>query len=110
MMRQNAMSVKPISTVQRRLRDHQFYAEVLNTRHAALDVTVGMLAAATGLAAKTLLSLLTCDQPPIRLAAARCILEQSVRLRDAADLERRVMALEERAEIVPTILRAVGVE
>ena len=70
----------------RRLQEHK--ADLVHRSAAAL--TAGNLEAI-----KTLLSLLAAGSPPaVRLGAARAILDLSMRLREAADTEERLAALE----------------
>jgi hypothetical protein len=56
----------------------------------------GMLTAAALESVKTLLTLQAASNPPaVRLGAARSVLEIGMKLREAADLEARVAALEQ---------------
>ena len=89
-----------VATVTRRLREPAFRAEVLKARAELVHRAVGVLSDACVAASTTLVELLSSRHDGIRLASARCILEQAVRLRDAADLEARVIQLEEVAQTV----------
>jgi hypothetical protein len=58
--------------------------------------TGGMLTAAAGEAVKTLLALQKDTAPPAtRLGAARAVLELGMKVRETAELEQRLAALEE---------------
>jgi hypothetical protein len=60
--------------------------------------TAGTLTAAAGEAVQTLLELLkSTASAPVRLGAARAVLEIGMKVREAADLEERLAALEENA-------------
>jgi hypothetical protein len=61
------------------------------------------LTAASTESIKTLLTLQQSGVPPAtRLGAARAVLEIGIRLREAADLETRLAALEERLNVAGT--------
>lgn len=63
----------------------------------AIDRGLGKLADAVADAAQTARNLLAeAEGENVRLAAEKLILEQAVRLSDAAELEERIRALEER--------------
>ena len=88
-----------LSTAHRRLQDPDFRRRLDDLRADMLRRTAGMLAAAAGEAVKTLLALQKDTvQAAVRLGAARAILEVGLRVREAADFERRLGELERRAE------------
>ncbi len=81
-------------TAWRRLNDPAVRQQVRDARAALIDHTVSRLAAASMGAAATLVALLDAESEPVRLRAAVAILEQTVKLRDSEELERRLAALE----------------
>ena len=89
-----------ISTVQRRLQDPEFKAELQKVRSDMVQRAANTLTAAMMEAIKTLLSL---QQPSTaaatRLGAARTILEMGIKIREVADLEERLTALEQQAAV-----------
>lgn len=76
--------------------DAAFRRRVSELRDAMYSAAVGRLADLTGTAAEVLGELLESQADNVRLAAARTILEQAVRMHDHADLLRRLDALEQR--------------
>jgi hypothetical protein len=84
------------ATVQRRLNDPAFQKRLQEIRSDMVKRTAGTLTAASTEAVKTLLAL---QQPAIphavRLGAARSILEIGIKMREVADLEERLTALEQ---------------
>src|SRR5262249_30909778 len=66
-------------------------------RQSVLDRTVVRLLDANGKAVSTLVALLDGDHAPTKARSAVAILELALKLRDALDLEARVVALEEAA-------------
>ena len=83
-------------TVYRRLKNPAFRRQVQAVRADMVQRSAGMLTAAAAEAVKTLLALQGAPTPPAtRLGAARAILEIGLRLREVADLETRIAALEE---------------
>ena len=99
-----------VATVTRRLREPEFRADVLEARARMVEQSVGLLAAATADAAATLRRLLHSPQDAVALAAARTILEQTIRITEHVVLEQRVADLEDVAEHVAAGagLRSVG--
>ena len=87
-----------VRTAFRRLGDAKFRARVSSLRSRLVDRAVGLLAATNAKAAATLRALLDDDAATVRLNAARCVLEATTRLRDAAELEERLQALERHVE------------
>src|SRR5262249_39641770 len=86
-------------TVYRRLRDPDFRARLQAVRADMVQRTAGALTAAAAEAVRTLLALQGPSEPPaVPLGAARAILEIGVKLREAAELEARVAALEQQAQ------------
>ena len=82
-------------TIQRWLDDDAFVAAVREARAAALDSALGRLHSLSLKAATTLGLLLSPrSQPSIRLAAARAVLEASLRLRESLDFEARLADVE----------------
>ncbi len=87
------------STAYRRLRDPAFGQRLQQVRGDMVQRTSGMLTAAAGEAVKALLALLKEGTPPaVRLGAARAVIELGMKVRDAAELEQRIAALEAAAE------------
>jgi hypothetical protein len=86
-------------TAFRRLKDAAFQERVQATRLEMVQRTGGMLTAASLEAVKTLMQLLqTSSSATVRLGAARTILDLSMKVREAADLEIRLVQLEDRAK------------
>lgn len=86
------------STVYRRLADPDFRRQLQGFRADMVQRTAGTLTAAATEAVKTLLALQQASVPAaVRLGAARAVLEIGMKLREVADLEDRLAALEEQA-------------
>jgi hypothetical protein len=82
-------------TIYRRLADPAFKHELQVLRADMVQRTSGTLTAAATEAVKSLLELLKPATPhATRLGAARSVLELGVKLREAAELEARIAALE----------------
>jgi hypothetical protein len=83
-------------TVYRRLENPSFRRQMLALRADMVERTAGTLTAAGAESVRTLIVL---QQPAIaaavRLGAARAVLELGVKLREAAELEGRIAALEQ---------------
>jgi hypothetical protein len=91
--RQCGLSVR---TVYRRLAEADFRRRLQALRADLVQRTAGALTAAATEAVRTLLELQKPSAPPaVRLGAARSVLELGLKLREAADLEERLAALEE---------------
>ena len=87
-------------TVYRRLQDPGFRAQVQAARGEMVTRSAGLLTAAAGEAVRTLLSLQKDATPPaVRLGAARAVLELGIKVRELADLETRIAALEAQAGV-----------
>jgi AcrR family transcriptional regulator len=85
------------ATVYRRLKDTEFQKKLQEIRSDMVRRTAGGLTAAGMEFVKTLLELSKPPAPyPVRLGAARAGLEIGAKLRESADLEQRVVELEER--------------
>ncbi len=82
-------------TAHRRLADPEFRRRVSAVRGELLVGGGGRLSDAATQAVDVLRELLDADADTIRLAAARTILQQSVALRTAAELEQRIARLEQ---------------
>ena len=83
-------------TVYRRLDDPDFQGRLQAMRADMVQRTAGALTAAATEAVRTLLDLLKPPAPPAaRLGAARSVLEIGVKLREVAEFEVRLAALEE---------------
>jgi AcrR family transcriptional regulator len=90
----NKAGVSP-ATVYRRLKEREFRKELQRLRSEMMQRMADMLAAAGGEAVKSLLALLKDGGPAtVRLGAARSVIELAVKLREAADFEPRIAALE----------------
>jgi AcrR family transcriptional regulator len=84
------------TTVQRRLQDPEFKARLQEIRSDMVKRNASTLTAASGEAIKTLLSLQQPTSPPaVRLGAARSVLEIGIKMREIADVEERLAALEQ---------------
>jgi Homeodomain-like domain len=84
------------STVYRRLRDVKFRLRLQTIRMEMVERTSGMLTASGGEFVKTLLALVKDNIPhAVRLGAARAGLELGMKIREMAELETRIAALEE---------------
>jgi hypothetical protein len=82
-------------TVQRRLKDPAFCLRLQEFKADMVKRASGNLTAASGEAIKTLVSLLGPTIPhAVRLGAARTTLEMGIRMREVADTEERLAALE----------------
>jgi hypothetical protein len=87
-------------TVYRRLKEPAFKARLQEIRTDMVRRSAGMLTAAAGEAVRTLLALQKEAVPPaVRLGAARAILELGIKVREIADLEARIAALEAEAGV-----------
>ncbi len=86
------------STVCRRLNDPDFRAELDRARSRMVDAAVGRLARSMSAAAMTLRKLLNATSEMVRLSAARSIIELHTKIRESAELERRLSELEERSK------------
>jgi hypothetical protein len=81
--------------VYRRLEDPEFSRRLKQLRADMIQRTAGALTAAATEAVRTLLELQKAAAPPaVRLGAARSVLEIGIKMREAADLEERLSALE----------------
>jgi hypothetical protein len=90
--RQNGVHVR---TVYRRHKDPAFRQEVQAVRTDMVQRAAATMTAAAQEAVKTLVLLQGASNPaPVRLGAARSVLEIGIKLREAADLEQRLAALE----------------
>src|SRR5262249_13032182 len=88
------------ATVYRRLQDPEFQRQLQETQAEMVRRTSGTLTAAGTEAIKTLLGLLQPSTPAaVRLGAARTVLELGIKMRELAELEKRVAALEERSDL-----------
>ena len=87
------------ATVYRRLQDPEFQRQLQETQAEMVRRTSGTLTAAGTEAIKTLLALLQPSTPAaVRLGAARTVLELGIKIRELAELEKRVAALEQRSD------------
>ena len=94
------------NTAYRRLADADFRRQLQTLRADMVQRTAGALTAAATEAVRALLDLLKPSTPHAsRLGAARSVLEIGVKLREAAELEERLAALEER---LPADAEAAG--
>jgi transposase len=83
------------STIYRRLKNAAFCRRLKNLRTDMVQRASAMLTAAAMESVKTLLELQKpTNTGPVRLGAARSVLEMGVKLREVADLEQRIAALE----------------
>jgi hypothetical protein len=85
-------------TAHRRLKEEAFQKRLRDVRAEMVQRTAGMLTGSGLEAGKTLVSLLDPTVPPtVRHGAARTILELGLKLRENAEMEERIAALEARA-------------
>jgi hypothetical protein len=86
-----------VSTAYRRLADPDFKRQLQAVRADMVQRTAGALTAAATEAVRTLLELQKATNPAaVRLGAARAVLEIGMKVREVAELEERLAALEER--------------
>jgi hypothetical protein len=85
------------STAYRRLRSRPFRRRLDRARQEMLDRALGHLSRGGTEAAITLRKLLRSEDARVKLGAAKCILESGAKVKEAAELERRIAALEEQA-------------
>ena len=84
------------ATVSRRMSDPEFRATVQQARSQLLEQATGKAASVATRAIQTLSALLGPQNPkPIRLGAARAVLEHVVRLREHGELSERLSQLEQ---------------
>ena len=92
------------STVYRRLKDPAFLQRLQALKAEMVQRAAAMLTAAAMESVKTLLELQkSTNTGAVRLGAARSVLEMGVKLREVADLERRIVALEEQLAGAPPV-------
>ena len=86
------------STVYRRLADADFRRRLQALQRDMVSRTAGTLTAAASEAVRTLLELQKSSaSDAVRLGAARAVLEMGMKIRESADLEERLAALEKAA-------------
>jgi hypothetical protein len=86
-------------TIYRRLQAPEFRRQLQEVRTDMVRRSAGMLTAAASSAVTTLLALQKDSVPPaVRLGAARAVLEIGIKVREMADLEARIAALEAQAQ------------
>jgi hypothetical protein len=84
------------ATVKRRMQDPEFRRQLQEVRSDMVKRAAGTLTAASTEAIKTLLSLQQATiQNAVRLGAARSILEIGIKMREVADMDERLTALEQ---------------
>jgi hypothetical protein len=88
-------------TVHRRLADSQFQRLVTTLRGEMVNRATGRLSDDATKAVETLAALLSAKSEPVRLGAARSILELGAKLRESTELERRIADLEARTNGKP---------
>lgn len=82
------------STVYERLRDPAFRARVDEARAELIQIAAGKALALVTSALEALGELLASTNDPVRLGAVKASLDYALRLRESADLEARMAALE----------------
>jgi hypothetical protein len=88
------------ATVYRRLKDPEFCKMVEQAKTDMVQRTSGAITGAGMEAVKTMAELMKPSNPPsIRLGASRSILEIGMKVREREDLEQRLAALEQQAEM-----------
>jgi hypothetical protein len=85
----------------RRAADPAFCRRVAELRSGMVARAAGQLADGMAQAVATLRGLLRAESESVRLAAARSILEIGPRLRETAELEERLAAIESRIDAAP---------
>jgi hypothetical protein len=101
---ENAARAAGISarTAHRRLKEEKFQKQLRDLRAEMVQRTAGLLTASGLEAGKTLMSLLDPTMPAaVRHAASRSILEYGLKVREIAELEARLAALEARSTEPP---------
>ena len=89
-------------TTWRRLQDEGFRRRLDTAREQTVQTAVDTLSRGSTRAARTLVALMSRRQEPrVRLAAARSILQLGMKARELEDLEERIAALEERLTAPP---------
>lgn len=81
-------------TVYRRLQETEFRGKVAALRGQMMDNVVGRLSEAAGQAFQKLQSLLEADSEPVRLGAAKAIMDQMLRMRESIEFETRLREME----------------
>ena len=88
--------------VARRLKDPKFAKRLQNVRSGMVQRTAAMLTAAATEAVRTLLELQGPNSPPaVRLNACRAIIELGSKLRETAELQERIAAVENQLQADP---------
>jgi len=85
-------------TVYRRLANTGFQQRLAAIRDELITAALGELVGCASKAVTTLRTLLEARDERVQLQAAKVLLEQALRLREAVALEQRLAALERRAE------------
>ena len=86
-------------TAYNRLKEAAFQLRVKEARSDLVRRSAGLLSAASGEAVRTLLALMKEASPPaVRLGAAKAVLEVGLKIRELADLEAELRALEEQVK------------
>ena len=85
-------------TAARRWADTGFRQRVSELRAEMVQRSLGRMADGMAEAADVLRKLLTANSESIRLGAARCLLDLGVRLREAVEVEERLLDLEQEME------------
>jgi len=83
-------------TARRRNADSDFQNRVSAARDELWGAAIGKLADTAAEAVATLRELLSCDDPKVRLGAARAVLAVAPHLREAVEHEKRLTELEAR--------------
>jgi hypothetical protein len=100
---ENAAAKAGVSTrtATRRMADPAFQKRLRAIRLEMVQRTMGTLTASGQEAARTLLELMKSSTPSVRLGAVRLALEMGIKMREVADLEGRLAALESQAAAEP---------
>jgi hypothetical protein len=92
------------STAHRRMAEANFRRRLQKLRGDMVQRTAGTLTAAASEAVRALLDLLKPSAPhAARLGAARSVLDFGMKVRELAELEERITALEEQAGLEPPL-------
>lgn len=94
-------------TIQRRLNDPAFTAQVAEYRSRMIDGSIDAMSAAMSKAVETLVDLLSAQRESVRAVAAKSLIQLALETRTAHELERPVAAVEARAKPTPLKVAAL---
>ena len=97
-----------LRTVDRRLADPTFRDEVQKVRSRLVATAAGRIAGLMDSAADALRELLNSQTEAIRLSAARAVFDVALKLKECAELEDRLLAVEEKLNVSTSSAHAGG--